>query len=94
MAGVALVDDVGRLTRELWRLNMLMGFGRRTGFEAGTTGHLAKAAGATMGQVQAWMAGEVMPTTAQALAVLDALPLPATGPTAAALNGHAKAAQA
>lgn len=82
---MAVADDIARLAREAWRLNLALGFQSRTGWDPGTLGRLAKASGATEAQVSAWMAGEVQPTTAQALAVLDALPLPATG--AAALNG-------
>jgi hypothetical protein len=73
-----VTDDVQRLTREVWRLNMALGFQSRMGRESGI-GRLAKAAGATQPQVRAWLAGDVQPTTAQALAVLDALPLPAVG---------------
>ncbi len=82
MAGVALADNVARLTREVWRINLALGFAQRTGGN-GDVGRLAKAAGATPAQVRAWMAGRAQPTTAQALAVLDALPLPSTGAAAA-----------
>ena len=85
---MAMTDDVARLTREVWRLNRALGFQQRIGWAPDTTGHLAKAAGATPAQVSAWLAGTVQPTTSQALAVLDALPLPAVG--AAEANGAAK----
>lgn len=85
---MAIGDDVARLTREVWRLNQSIGFQGRMGWE-GDMGRLAKAAGATTAQVQAWMSGEVQPTTAQALAVLDALPQPAVG-APAELNGAAR----
>ena len=85
---MAVTDDVARLTREIWRLNMALGWQSRMGFDAGTAGRLAKASGATEAQVQAWMSGHAEPTVSQALAVLDALPLPAT--RAAALNGAGK----
>lgn len=85
---MAVTDDVARLTRECWRMNQAMGWQQRTGWDPGTMGHLAKAAGATEGQVSAWMRGDVQPTTAQALAVLDALPLPRVG--APEMNGAAR----
>ncbi len=47
-------------------------FGERAGDRG--MGRLAKASGATEAQVRAWMAGEVAPTTQQALAVLAELP--------------------
>jgi hypothetical protein len=89
---VAIADDVARLTRELWRLNQLLGWGQRLGWDSwddpgGRMGRICKAAGATEAQVQAWMSGEVQPTVSQALAVLDALPFPAV-PELAASNGH------
>lgn len=56
-----------------------MAAGWQSRWRPGDTGKLAKAAGATPAQVRAWMSGEVQPTTAQALAVLDALPFPAVG---------------
>jgi hypothetical protein len=58
---------------------MALGWGQRTGWDPGTMGRLARAAGATEQQVQAWLTGEVEPSTAQASAVMDALPHPATG---------------
>lgn len=88
MAGVALNDAVTRLAREVWRLNLTVGFGSRMGWEPGTMGRLAKAAGATEAQVQSWMAGDAEPSTGQALALLDALPLPVTGLAAAAVSGN------
>lgn len=92
---MALGDDVARLTREVWRLNMALGWQQRLGW-AGDVGMLAKAAGATPGQVQSWMGGQAAPTTQQALAVLDALPLPQAaaapaGLAAAAAGGNGKA---
>jgi hypothetical protein len=83
---VSQTDDIARVTRELWRLNLTAGFQRRMGWEHGL-GRVAKAAGATEEQVQSWLDGSAMPTTAQALAVLDTLPLPVVGIPAAALNG-------
>lgn len=85
---MAVTDDIARTVRELWRLNMAFGFQQRMGYSGETMGLLAKAAGATPAQVQAWIAGTVQPTTSQALAVLDALPLPAVG--AAELNGASR----
>jgi hypothetical protein len=86
---VAVVDDVQRVARELFRLNVAMKlFPQRVGWNGGM-GRIAKAAGATEEQVVAWMAGECEPTAAQALAVLDALPLPSAVP-AEALNGAGK----
>jgi hypothetical protein len=85
---VALGDDVARVVRELWRLNVAVGFQSRVGWEPGTPGKLAKAAGCTEETLAAWLAGEAQPSTAQALAVLDALPLPAVG-VLASLNGSA-----
>ena len=72
-------DDIARLTREVWRLNLTSGFQQRVGWNAATHGLLAKAAGATPSQLSAWLSGSVAPTTAQALAILDALPLPPVG---------------
>jgi transcriptional regulator with XRE-family HTH domain len=85
---MAVADDVARLTRECWRLNTLLGWPQRMGWDPGTRGRLAKAAGVTESQVSAWLAGEAQPTTGQALALLDALPLPAVG--AGELNGAAR----
>jgi hypothetical protein len=74
------------VARELFRLNVaLQLFPQRVGWNGGL-GRLAKAAGATEQTVQAWMAGEAEPTASQALALLDALPLPSAVP-AEALNG-------
>lgn len=93
---MAITDDVARLTREVWRLNQMLGWPQRIGWDnwddpGGGLGRVAKAAGATPGQVQAWMAGQAQPTTAQALAVLDALPLPAAPElVSASANGAAK----
>lgn len=83
---MAVTDDVARLAREVFRLNMALGWQQRVGWE-GDAARLAKAAGATPAQVQAWMSGDVEPTTAQALAVLDALPQPVTRAEA---NGAAR----
>lgn len=85
---MAVADDIARTVRELWRLNMAVGWQQRMGW-SGDVGILAKSAGATPAQVRAWMAGEAQPTTAQALAVLDALPLPATR-ARAEMNGAGK----
>ena len=76
---------MARTVRELWRVNLALGFPQRMGYDGATPGRLAKAAGASESQVRAWLSGQVMPTTSQALAVLDALPLPRVG--AAELNG-------
>ena len=76
MAGITLADTLQRVVREQWRMNLMLGFSQRTGQDGAVIGRLAKASGATQLQVRAWMAGEAQPTTAQALAVLDALPEP------------------
>ena len=78
-----MTDDITRLTRELWRLNVARGFEQRMGRDPDVPGKLAKASGATPAQLSVWMAGTVQPTTGQALAIMDALPLPQTGAPAA-----------
>ncbi|HWG62544.1 MAG TPA: hypothetical protein VG253_12600 [Streptosporangiaceae bacterium] len=91
---MAIGDDVARLTREIWRLNQLLGWSQRIGFMddwddiGGRMGRIAKAAGATAAQVESWMAGEAQPTVSQALAVLDALPFPAPLVIAAPDGAH------
>ena len=89
LSRMAMTDDITRLTREVWRLNLASGFQSRMGWAPETHGKLAKAAGATPAQLSAWLAGQAQPTTGQALAVLDALPLPAVTALAEA-NGTAK----
>ena len=86
MAGVALADLVERCVREQWRINLLLGFSQRTGWDPDAIGRLASASGATGEQVQAWLAGEVEPSTNQKSQIMDALPLPLLVP-AAVLNG-------
>ena len=78
---MAVTDDVARTVREVWRLNLALGFSQRMGWAPDVHGKLAKAAGATPAQLSAWLRGEAQPTTGQALAVLDALPLPSVGVT-------------
>jgi len=90
MAGVALADIVARVVREQWRQNLVMGFSQRTGWEPDVVGRLARASGATAEQVQSWLTGETEPSMGQASQIMDALPLPTTGVTAAALNGAGK----
>ena len=75
MAGVALADTLQRVVREQWRMNLMLG----SPSGPGRTVLLSAAwprPGRDPAQVRAWMAGEAQPTTAQAIAVLDALPEP------------------
>lgn len=74
-------DQLEMLTREVWRLNLAIGFQKRIGYDLDgkAVGRLAKASGATPGQVAQWLAGGDPPATGQALALLSALPLPAAG---------------
>jgi hypothetical protein len=71
---VALGDDVERLTRVLVRMHVHDGLAGRlrlaSGREASAIGKLA---GATAEAVFAWERGQLQPSTAQALAWLDAL---------------------
>lgn len=86
---MAMSDDFARSVREQWRVNLVLGFQQRMGWDADTPGRLAKAAGATPAQLSAWISGEVAPSTSQALAIMDALPLPRVGIPAEA-NGAAR----
>ena len=78
---------MARTVRELWRVNLALGFPQRMGYDGATPRTAGQGGRGQLGesQVRAWLSGQVMPTTSQALAVLDALPLPRVG--AAELNG-------
>jgi hypothetical protein len=83
---VAIQDQIEQVVRELWRMNQVMGWQQRIGWDDGSAmGRLAKASGVTEVTVMSWLAGDSLPATGQALALMSALPHPAL--PVAALSG-------
>lgn len=86
---MALSDDVERLTQIIVRMHQRNGEAARLRQATGRpASHIAKLAGVSAETIYAWEAGTVQPSTAQALAWLQALqydvPTPAEVTTKAA----------